>query len=115
MNGSHVSVPTSAQVFRLEDYRRLPRSDAPTAPPSDRLNEVLATLARCDHFIYAGVTSDDRVHFGSIGFDHLNFKLLSLGHQNVSDFDCESAEYLRDAVIRQLGKLQMIIDAGDPQ
>jgi hypothetical protein len=117
MNGSHVPVPTSARVFRLEDYRRPLDSDAPTAPSSDaKRSEVLATLARCDHFIYAGVTPEDVMHFGTDGFcsfTHTQYVRGVIG--SVSDFDYENAVHLRDAALRLLGRLQEIIDAGDGQ
>lgn len=102
-----------AQVLQISDYRRAARSGAQTGLPSDTSTpEVLAKLTRCDHFIYAGVTPDDMVHFGTVGFGNVNSNLFRYG-AGVSDIDRDSAEYLRDAALRLLGRLQEIIDAGD--
>lgn len=107
--------PEMGNVVRLSDYRS--RSDVPSAPPSDPdTSEVLAKLARCDHFIYAGTTPDGMVHFGRVGFHSFTTSSHVRGVAgSVSDFDYEAAGNLRDAAVRLLGRLQEIIDAGDRQ
>ncbi|WP_124492209.1 hypothetical protein [Burkholderia sp. Bp8977] len=108
--------PRAAQVLKLSEYRRAPRSEAPSAPSPDEVrSNVLATIDRCDHFVYAGVTPDDTVHFGLVGFKHVNSTRIRLGTAVISDLDYDNAVCLRDAAIRLLGHLQEIIDAGDLQ
>ncbi|KVO72417.1 hypothetical protein WJ79_19355 [Burkholderia ubonensis] len=115
MSAPHLLAPERGNVVRLSDYRSS-RSDAPSAPPSDEVRyDVLATLDRCDHFVYAGVTPDDTVHFGLLGFKHVNSTRIRLGTAVISDLDYDNATNLRDAAIRLLGNLQAIIDAGDGQ
>ncbi|WP_174945704.1 hypothetical protein [Burkholderia contaminans] len=104
-------------MLKLSEYRRAPRSDAPSAPSTDEVrSDVLATIDRCDHFVYAGVTPDDTVHFGLVGFRSFTTSKYVRGViGRVSDLDYDNAVCLRDATIRLLGRLQEIIDTGDGQ